>query len=1013
MKREFLPVPESDNHDREKLKEELAALQRLFDSSLDVICSIDKDGRFVNVSAGSKNVWGYAAQYLQGKPYLDFVIPDDHLKTIAAAATIMSGIDLTSFENRYIKGDGSIVPILWSARWDKAEQLMYCIAKDATQIRRVEDDRGFLARRLKRAYKLADLAWWEYDVATQTYTSSDEIFTMYGLPIPENNQTTFEEFLSFVHPDDKEKLQLDISAICQDNYFNYEHRVVKPTGEIIHVIHFSEVIRNENGLPIAIHGTAKDITQRKLHELRLEESERKLQRYSQQLYHILESIGDGFFTVDHESRITYWNRKAEELLHKKREEVIGCGLWQVYPEVIPLKFYSSYRRAVEENTTVKFEEYFPPLSIWIEAVVYPSNEGVSVYFKDISEEKQQQQAVQLAKERFELAAKATSDVLWDWDIVSNNCYFNESFTALFGHQNVADTVYKNWLENIHEADRQEVIESVTVALNDPDVKQYQAEYRFYRRDGSLAHVLDRGFIIRDSDRKAIRMVGSMQDITKMKETEAKMRKLSLVAEKTVNVVVITDANDKITWVNKAFTDLTEYSFEEVIGKRPADLLQGPKTNDETKKYLHECVANRRPFHCEILNYTKSGREYWMEIQGQPLFDRNGKLEQFFAIQTDITERKEAEEMMRLSEEKYRLLFHSSPRPMWTFDAETFHVVDVNHAATDLYGYTKEEFLQLTIHDMKCAEDHKELASVVASLRSKKERHFQSVVRHKKKSGELFYIEITSFAIQLTTGTHIMVFGTDMTEKMQLQQKLIAEKVSAQKQIARAIIHAQETERSEIGKELHDNVCQLLTTSKLYIENIRYMPDQQEEFTRKGIDLLMRSINEIRYLSRQLVSPAVGNMDFETSVNDLITHYLSMNLFDIRFDYEATIELVDKDLKTSIIRILQEQLNNTVKYAKASAVKIRISNTEESLKLHYEDNGVGFDPQHAKKGIGLANIKNRASAYRGTVELESGVGKGCTMEITFPLKEQTIPLEDEALGGDKSLSPNVLINTEAA
>ncbi|HEV7330215.1 MAG TPA: PAS domain S-box protein [Flavisolibacter sp.] len=995
MKRETVTVQEG-THQNVHHKKEDSPLQSLLDSSLDVFCSFDAEGRFVHVSAAAKKVWGYDPQELVGRTYLDFVLAEDHAKSIAASYTIKSGVDVTSFENRYIRKDGRVVPLLWSARWCASENIMYCVAKDATQIKKAEEQNRLLHSRLSSAYKLAEIAWWEYDVATQTFTSSDEIFTIFGLPIPQNNQNTLEEFLSLVHPDDRARLQRDLSCLCQETYINYEHRIVKPSGKVIYVVHYFEVIRDDKGHPVSIHGTAKDITKQKMQQLELEASEKKLQQYSQRLTEILESIGDGFLTVDKEWTVTYWNRKAEELLGKKREEILGKNLWHEYNDAVPLKFYAELQIAMKESISVQFEEYYPSLNMWIEVAAYPSAETLAIYFKDSTIRKMQEAAVQLANERFELVAKATSDVLWDWDVLTNTFYFSDAFTLFFGYENRADLVYKNWIDNIHEEDIKEVVDSLDDALNNTLVTQWASEYRFYRKDKSVAYVLDRGYIIRDGEGKAVRVVGSIQDITKLRETEQQNETLSLVAKETVNAVVITDAEDRITWVNKAFTDITEYSFEEALGKNPGELLQGRNTNQQTKAYLHKCVEERLPFHCEIINYTKSGREYWMEIKGQPLFNESGELVQFFAIQTDITDRKKAEADTLLSEEKYRRLFYESPQPKWMFNAETYKVVDVNEAACALYGYTKDEFLRLRIQDLKRAEDEQELVTSVQMLKEDMNGHYQKIVPHKKKNGEIFYIEITSSPIELPSGVHFFVTGTDMSEKLYLQQQVISEKVAAQKQVARAIIHAQETERSEIGKELHDNVCQLLTTAKLYFENTRHMPEQQETFTAKGIDLLMQSINEIRYLSRQLVSPLSSELDFASSINEVLNHYRSMNLFEVRFTYAATIELVEKDLKTSIIRILQEQLNNTVKYAKASVVEVCISNTEEALQLWYRDNGIGFDPNQVKKGIGLKNIQNRASAYRGTVNLTTEIGMGCQMEVSFPLTEQreTMSLQDQ-------------------
>ena len=183
----------------------------------------------------------------------------------------------------------------------------------------------------------------------------------------------------------------------------------------------------------------------------------------------------------------------------------------------------------------------------------------------------------------------------------------------------------------------------------------------------------------------------MQDITKIKETREELKKLSLVVKETVNAVLITNEDDRIIWINKAFTDITEYTIGEVVGKRAADFLQGPKTSWKTKTYLKKCFQEQVAFGCEILNYTKSGKEIWLEIKGQPIFNKKGVVEQYFAIQTDITRRKEIEEKIRLSEERYKLLFHKSSQPKWIFKADTYEVVEVNQAAIKLYGYNRDEF----------------------------------------------------------------------------------------------------------------------------------------------------------------------------------------------------------------------------------------------------------------------------------------------------------------------------------
>ncbi|NQZ75973.1 MAG: PAS domain-containing protein, partial [Ekhidna sp.] len=136
------------------------------------------------------------------------------------------------------------------------------------------------------------------------------------------------------------------------------------------------------------------------------------------------------------------------------------------------------------------------------------------------------------------------------------------------------------------------------------------------------------------------------DITEQKAEAEQMKALSLVASKTDNAVVITDKHGKIEWVNDGFERITEYTLEEVIGTKPGSMLQGEKTTDEQRQAIRRGLDSKKPFDAEIYNYSKSGRGYWLALSISPIFDDHGELEKFIAIESDISERKEAEEQMR-------------------------------------------------------------------------------------------------------------------------------------------------------------------------------------------------------------------------------------------------------------------------------------------------------------------------------------------------------------------------------
>jgi PAS domain S-box-containing protein len=123
-------------------------------------------------------------------------------------------------------------------------------------------------------------------------------------------------------------------------------------------------------------------------------AEEQLKEYSDQITDILESIGDGFFTLDHNWIVTYWNKEAENQSGKKREDTVGKNIWEVYPDAIQQKFYSEYNKAVEQRITVHFEEYLSSIDGWLEVSAYPSPQGLSVYFKNVTEKRMQKKQLE-------------------------------------------------------------------------------------------------------------------------------------------------------------------------------------------------------------------------------------------------------------------------------------------------------------------------------------------------------------------------------------------------------------------------------------------------------------------------------------------------------------------------------------------------------------------------------------------------------------------------------------------
>lgn len=205
-----------------------------------------------------------------------------------------------------------------------------------------------------------------------------------------------------------------------------------------------------------------------------------------------------------------------------------------------------------------------------------------------------------------------------------------------------------------------------------------------------------------------------------------------------------------------------------------------------------------------------------------------------------------------------------------------------------------------------------------------------------------------------------------------------------KEIARIILSTQEKERFEVGKELHDNVCQMLATVKLYLETGLKDDSYLKEFVSLGKDMLMKSMEELRRISKSLAPPSLGRLPLRQSLEDLV-HSIHIARKEIYLDIETLDEeTIDQELKISIYRIIQEQLNNIMKYADATRIDVALQQQDGRLTIIVKDNGKGFDTNQKRTGIGITNMISRVNVFGGKIQIDAAPGKGCTLSVHFCL-----------------------------
>jgi PAS domain S-box-containing protein len=336
------------------------------------------------------------------------------------------------------------------------------------------------------------------------------------------------------------------------------------------------------------------------------------------------------------------------------------------------------------------------------------------------------------------------------------------------------------------------------------------------------------------------------------------------------------------------------------------------------------------------------------------------------------QRRLADEALRASEQKYKLLFEGNPMPMWMFSLNSLRIIDVNEAATAHYGYTKEEFLSIGTSQLW-------YDSNPGVYRS-------GLWKHKKKDGALIDVEVIAHDLLHGQEPVLLILAIDITEKLRAEAELARQRDTQQKLITQTSIQVQEREREQIGKELHDNINQILAATKLYLD-IAMKESGEEAVTEillKSHENLHSAMEEIRQLTQSLVAPSLGGITLDHALSRLIDNLplsSSLRLCLDTTNYKE--DITDEGMKLTCYRIVQVQLNNIIKHAHAKEATIELKRGD-NLELTIRDNGIGFSPGKKTAGIGLRNIRNRVGFYNGEVAVSSAPEKGCTLSVTIPL-----------------------------
>lgn len=386
-----------------------------------------------------------------------------------------------------------------------------------------------------------------------------------------------------------------------------------------------------------------------------------------------------------------------------------------------------------------------------------------------------------------------------------------------------------------------------------------------------------------------------------------------------------------------------------------------------------------------------GKRIYVNQFKKNFYNENGQLVKVIGVTQDVTSQVVYEERLRESEERFKALVQNSSDMIAVFD-EAANFKYVSPSCTAISGYLPEELVGRNVFDFLHEADREVLVAELAKVAQNTNSGDPTLHRFRTKNGTWIWLE--SKGLNRLHDSHIggiIINARDVTERIQLEERLSIEQLHHQRTVTSAVIRAQEGERSDLGRELHDNVNQVLTTVKLYAEMMRDNIGDKAELAEKALYYLQSCIDEIRSISKRLSAPTLGEISVEDSIRELIESINLTNRIEIQYHGNMTAGTkLSPELHLAVYRIIQEQLNNIIKHADASFVSIHLSHSGSRLSLRMEDNGLGFDLSARRIGMGITNMRTRAENLGGHFELKSTPGTGTQLQVLFPLDNGAFP-----------------------
>jgi PAS domain S-box-containing protein len=702
---------------------------------------------------------------------------------------------------------------------------------------------------------------------------------------------------------------------------------------------------------------------------------------------VLESITDAFVAVDREWRFTYLNERATLALRRTRAELLGKNMWEEFPEALGLPAYREYHRAMTSGNSVHFEEFNPWLGIWVEVHAYPSESGLAVYFRDISERKQAEERLREAEERYRALVEQIPAVTYIQKIgqSSESTYVSPQMETMLGYKPEECTSDpEHWIKIMHPADRERVL--AEDARTNESGEPFRMEFRQFAKDGSVVWIRDEAVLVRDEEGAPSYWLGIQYDITERKRAEERLAyQLNLtetITDNAADPLFMTDARGRVTFMNPAAEQTFGWNREELLGRVLHEQIHHHRP-DGRPYPASECpvgrviVSERTLRDHEDVFFRKDGSTVDVVCSNAAIVV-DGKITGAVLVVHDVTERKRVERALKESDARLGTIFEGAAIGITLMD-RSGRILESNPALRTMLGYGEEElrgtlFTAFT-HPDDAATDTKLFRELLVGERD----GYELEKRYLRKDGRVVWARLSGSLVSDSEGKWRYAIGMveDITERKRAEQEMEEIRIA---------------ERRRLARDLHDVVLQDLASvvQAMQAARRRAAAVGADSFFDEEIDALRRSAKEVRETVLELRSDRPeGQRPFVKTIEALVKSNRDMApertmRLEVREGFPP--ELPER-IGVELRRIIREALTNARRHSYARRVEVVLSAGHREVCAEVADDGVGFDPASVREGVGLAGMRERVTELDGELEVESGIGEGTVVRARVPVGQE--------------------------